>query len=146
MGSKRPQPTGLPQDLAEAKKRVEHWRRTREKAGPMPEDLWDVAVRLVRRHGTNPVARALNLDYYSLKRRCNTSGRVRGRTRPTRGSRSRSRAVPSPAFVEVDVTSPQITPECILELVGARGVRMTLRLRGPVDVVRLAEAFWRRRR
>jgi len=111
----------------------------------MPEDLWQVAVLLTRKHGLNPVARALNLDYYSLKRRSKPSGGKRVRASQG-GSRNHQKESSPPAFVEVGLTSPQIPPECVLELVGPRGVKMTVRLRGAVDVVALVEAFWRRRR
>ena len=100
---------------------------------------------MAQSHGINPVAQALNLDYYSLKRRFNTASGVR-RRRSTDGRRSRGKASPSPAFVAVDVTPPLTTPECILELKGPRGAKMTVRLRGAVDVVALVEAFWSRRR
>lgn len=144
MGSKRPA-AWLPKDIADAKLRVDHWRKTREKAGRMPEDLWDVAVRVARKRGINAVAKALNLDYYSLKRHVKASGGARSR-KPARARRSAPKKKPAPAFVAVDVTPPETMPECVLELVGPRGVKMTVRLRGAVDVVALAEAFWRRRR
>jgi len=38
----------------------------------MPEALWKAAARLARAHGLSPVAKALGLDYYSLKKRTDT--------------------------------------------------------------------------
>ena len=144
MGSQRPA-AWLPKDIADAKLRVDHWRKTREKAGRMPEDLWGVAVRVARKRGINAVAKALHLDYYSLKRHVKASGGARSR-KPAAARRSVPKKKPAPAFVAVDVVPPATMPECVLELVAPRGAKMTVRIRGSVDVVALAEAFWRRRR
>ena len=144
MGSQRAA-EWLPKDIADAKLRVDHWRKTRKKPGRMPEALWKVAVRVARKRGINAVARALNLDYYSLQRHVKTSGGARSH-KPARARRSVAKKKPASAFVAVDVVRPETMPECVLELVGPRGAKMTVRLRGPVDVVALAEAFWRRRR
>ena len=48
MGSRRQPP--LPPEIIEAERRVERWRRTREKRSPMPEELWGQAVELAREH------------------------------------------------------------------------------------------------
>jgi hypothetical protein len=54
-------------DLADARKRLDAWRRTRPDPRPIPEEFWSETVALCRSH---PVARALSLNYYGLKRRC----------------------------------------------------------------------------
>ncbi len=41
------------------------WRQHRRTRGRIPDTLWALAVRLVKRHGLNPTARALGVDYYS---------------------------------------------------------------------------------
>jgi len=97
----------------------------------MPEELWDLAVRLAQVHGLNPIARALVLDYYSLKKRLDTAGNAPEST---------------PEFVEVDVASAGGSTECVLEFEERRGAKLTVRLRGSVDVVALLESFWKRRR
>ena len=124
----------LPPDIAEVLERIEYWRKTRPGPGRMPEALWSAVVGLVPAHGLNPVARALRLDYYSLKRRFDAA--------PTR-LKARER---TPAFVEVALPPVSSPAQCVLELQEPRGGKMTLQMHGPVDVVALAEAFWRRRR
>jgi hypothetical protein len=52
--------------LEAVRERLESWRRTRTTRG-IPEPLWRSAVRLARRAGVYPVARALGLNYESLK-------------------------------------------------------------------------------
>jgi hypothetical protein len=101
----------------------------------MPEGLWSEVVALARVHGVNPVARALRLDYYSVKRRLEGS--------PKRSKKPRRT---TPAFVELELPPPSDHAPCVIELQEARGRTMTIRAPGPIDVVGLAEAFWRRRR
>ena len=124
----------LPPDITEVLERIEHWRKTRPGPGRMPEDLWSAVVGLVPAHGLNPVARALRLDYYSLKRRFDAA--------PTR-LKARER---TPAFLEVSLPPVSSPAQCVLELQEPRGGKMTLQMHGSVDAVALAEAFWRRRR
>ena len=47
----------------------DEWRRSREKRGPIPDDLWRAAGNLSPYYSTYEIARALKLDYARLKRR-----------------------------------------------------------------------------
>ncbi|MGH7208152.1 MAG: hypothetical protein ACREIL_02085 [Nitrospiraceae bacterium] len=117
---KRVQPVGI----AEVAGRFESWRRSHPKRSPLPDELWREAADLARAHGIHPVARALNLAYYDLKRHAEA---VR------------------PAFVEVSVCPPAATAERIVEMERPDGARMKVRCAGPGDLVALSESFWRRR-
>lgn len=129
MGSKRrAEPS---REILAVRRQVERWRRTRPRSGRMPEELWELAVGLAGVHGVNPIARALGLDYYSLKKRLVAAGE---------SSQS------SPAFVELDVASAGSSTECVLEFEERRGSKLTVRLRGSVDVAAILESFWKRRR
>jgi len=122
----------VPSDVKKVMGRVERWRETREKRGAMPEALWDQAAAVARRHGVWAVSRALRLNYECLKRRA--------------ARRKKDRAG---GFVEVDagalIGSGGWTGSEV-ELVGADGAKLTIRLRGgePLDAVALAAAFWGR--
>ena len=59
-------------ELVSVRRRIEMWRRTRERRTAMPEALWKAAAELARLRGVHPIARALRLDYYSLKGRLTT--------------------------------------------------------------------------
>lgn len=72
----------LPLPVVEARRHVDAWRRTRPKRGPMPRDLWEEAANLARIHGINPIARALGLDYYSLKAHLKGPGAPAAVSRP----------------------------------------------------------------
>lgn len=124
-----------PAGVAELREQIESWRKTRAKPGRMAEDLWRAAAKLAGRHGINLVARALRLDYYSLKSWIDGSGHGKA-------ARATRRA---PAFVEVRPASfaPSL---CVLEIEEPRGAKLTVRLSSALDVVAVAEAFWRCRK
>jgi hypothetical protein len=121
-----------PAGVAELRERIETWRRTRAKPGPMPEALWRAAAQLARKHGLSAVAAALRLQYYALK------DRVEGTTHAVRRQGTA-------AFVEV--SPPAMTPSgCVLELEAPGQRKMTLRVSSAIDVVAVVDAFWRCRR
>lgn len=130
----------VPAGVEAVRRRIEHWRQTREKRTRMPEALWEAAGSVAREHGLWSVSRALRVNYESLK------GRV-GRTR--RGATRRGGG-PS-RFVEVDAGQLIAAPEragTVVELLGEDGAKLMIRLGGSeaVDVGALADAFWRRDR
>lgn len=61
--------------LETVRRRLDRWRQTRRHArAPLPPRLWAAAVALVPEHGLYGTARALHLDYATLKRHVNGSG------------------------------------------------------------------------
>lgn len=111
------------------RRRLDEWRRTRRKRGPVPANLWKEAARLAELHGINPVARALRLDYYALKSRLESG-------RPSGGGAKA-------AFVEVAVAPPVPSPGCIVEVERPDGARMRLQLSRAEDLVAVTGSFWR---
>ena len=105
----------LPRDLAQGRRRFEAWRQRRQGDRCIPQALWALAVRLVSQHGISRTARALGLDYYSLKKRVEAAGKEA----PSRG----------PAFVE---------------LPNGAGATMRVQLLGydAADVDALTRRFW----
>ena len=121
--------------LKQARQQLEVWRKTRRHGERIPERLWTSLVALARAHGVSPVSQALRLDYYALKRRVLESEPVR---------KSRLKAVAP--FVELPLISqPSTSPRCTAELTKHTGATMTIRWEGQaaVDVIGLAESFWR---
>jgi hypothetical protein len=117
--------------------RLKAWRSTRTPGQRIPEELWIAAADLARVHGLNPIAAALKLNYYGLRRRL-SGGRVQPKGR-----------VPPASFVEL---APPALPACLgeqgtLEWVQASGARLTLRLpnASPKDLLPLVHLFLRRR-
>lgn len=89
---------------------------------PLPESLWQLIVKLARKHGLYRTARSLPIDYGTLKRRCNE--------RPVRG-----RSVAPASFVEL--LPPSSATECVIEMV-------RIEPKGAVDWAQLLDG-WRRR-
>lgn len=121
-------------DLAE---RIEHWRRTRTKRGPMPQALWSAAADLARTHGVGAIARWLRLDYYSLKRRVGGPGRQAAEAEDVQA-----------AFVELKIAEVAVDNGRTIEFVAADGAMMTVRgyPSADLDLPALAVAFLARRR
>ena len=120
------------------RRRIEHWRRVRERRSPMPAPLWAAAVALAAEHGIYPIARALRLNYETLKARVGRSADV-----------ARHDVVRSAGFVALDGapligTAPPAGS--VVELSGADGAKLVIRLAGreTLDVRGLAAVFWRR--
>ena len=58
----------FPPRLEALRRRFKQWRRTRKIGSRNPEPLWSSAVNVAQAHGIHPTAKALGLDYYSLKK------------------------------------------------------------------------------
>ena len=118
----------LPKDLAQARSRFEAWRQRRQ-GGRIPQPLWDLAVRLVRKYGLSRTATALGLDYYSLKKLAQAAAQQP----PSR----------SPAFVELP-PPVVVGKQTLFELDNGAGATMRVQLAGydAADVEALVRRFW----
>ena len=117
--------------------RIERWRATRTKRSPMPEPLWDAAVELAQAEGIYPIARALAVNYQTL--RCRVAMASNGNSGTPAG------------FVELTslpANGSVSRGALVLELSSGDGATLTIRLplEREFDVERLAEAFLRRGR
>ena len=115
-----------------ARERFAAWRLTRKPRARIPQELWELAARLAAVHGVHRRARALKLEYYSLKKRVE--------------------AVPDPsdncsvprtaAFVELP-SVVAAAKECVLELEEeTRRLRVQLTGYEAVDVVTIGQRLW----
>ena len=102
--------------LGRAQRKIEQWRQRRRPRARIPEELWREAAELAGSYGINRTARALRLDYYSLKKRVAVAARS-GKC--------------APAFVELlPGGMPVSGPECLIEVEDGGGVKMRIRLQG----------------
>ena len=104
----------LPRALVRAQGRYAAWRRTRQPRARIPERLWALAVKLVSDHGLHRTASALNLDYYSLKKRVDAAN---------------DQQEAAPAFVELPPAIESVR-ECVIEVEDGQGRCLRVRLRG----------------
>lgn len=123
----------LPQRLVALRRRFEHWRRQRTVGSRIPEQLWKAAVEAAREFDIHPTAKALGLDYYSLKRRLEASGLD-----------SSLCDAASNGFVELAPLMPASMPECLLELEDISGTKLRLHCKGlaAADLAALSRSLW----
>jgi hypothetical protein len=96
----------------------------------IPERLWTLAVKLAESHGLSRTASVLRLDYYTLKKRLESTQSL-GRTATS-------------AFVELSPTPLAVPGECVIEFENDSGSTLRVHLRGceMPDLVALGRSFW----
>jgi len=123
----------LPAWLERLRRRFDGWRERRDGRSRIPEGLWASAVKAASRYGLNPTARALGLDYYSLKKHTEAAASCGGPD-------GREEA----GFIEVTPVASVGVPECSLELEHPRGAKLRVHLKGmpAPDLAALSRSFW----
>ncbi len=101
-------------DLETAKMRFEHWRKTRTRKAPIPDELWTVAISTARQEGVNRTAQLLRLDAGKLKRLLVAAGGAL------------PKAPHQPRFVELIAPTPAATPGCLIEFESSSGGKMRI--------------------
>jgi hypothetical protein len=102
--------------LSRVQRKIERWRRRRRPRARIPEELWREAAELACAYGVNRTAKALRLDYYSLKKRLPAAAR------PGRDTAE---------FVEIlPGGMPAARPGCMIEVEDTGGVKMRIHLQG----------------
>lgn len=102
-------------ELSRVRDQFASWRLTRRPKARIPDRLWEKAAELVPTHGLHHVARTLQVDYYSLKKRIPVAD---GAIEP-----------PRPDFVELPGAVSALR-ECVIEYEDAAGVSMRVSLKG----------------
>jgi hypothetical protein len=127
----------IPAEIAQLRERIEEWRRTRLRHGPMPADLWAAAVAVARKHGLYDTARGMGIDYGSLAKRMKEEPPV-----GAAGSLAKVEFVEwSGAELLGQVSKPA---GAVVEMSDTSGRRVTIHLGGaePVDVAGIVAAFY----
>ena len=140
MGSKKA--GDLSVGLEGVQRRFERWRRTRRVRSRVPESLWDTAVKMARVCGVHRTARALRVDYYSLRKRVEQEAATTPGA-PEAGAGATFLELAPPAdhgFAAVPVGCC----ECTLELENVGGAKMRVHLKGvqAPDLAALSRSFW----
>ena len=71
------------EELGPLRQRIKAWRVSRAARGPMPGEIWESAVVLARVYGVCRIARAVDLDYESLRLRMARAMEKPGLVKPT---------------------------------------------------------------
>jgi hypothetical protein len=124
----------LPLQLRQAVNRFARWRDTHDLGTRIPEQLWQLAVKLAAIYGVSRTALALKLDYYSLKRHLGES------TTPVVLASPND----SPAFLELPPSTLLTSGACVIDFENSRGAKMRVHVKGMTvpDLVALSHSFW----
>lgn len=119
-------------ELNAVREELAAWRANPGKGRAIPDSVWQQAVFAAKKHGINPVSKALGLDYTYLKRRVAPSGG---------GKLKHSERIPT--FVEVSSEAAAEESACVIELEKGGGTRMRICVKSAsgVDWCRIKEAF-----
>ena len=133
MGASRRQEPSV--GLEDIRRRFERWRRTRVAGSRIPGSLWTAAVRVAGTYGLHRTARALRLDYYSLKER------VEQQATASPASTVDAAGVP---FLELASPASMASCDCTVEWEDAAGAKMRMHLKAatPPDLAALSRSFW----
>jgi hypothetical protein len=154
----------LPVPVADLLARINHWRATRTKLGPMGKELWAEAAGLARVHGVNAIAGVLRLNYEALRAWTEEAASPSTACMPTtpvdkaprrlpvrrkcreRGLQGEGSA-PKQSFLQLDPLAAMAAPCSAIEVHRPDGTKMGIHLTGStaVDVVALVDAFLKRR-
>jgi hypothetical protein len=124
----------VPARLEGVRRRFERWRGTHRTRSRLPDWLWTAAVKMAGTYGLHRTARALRVEYYSLKKRLEQeSVSARGIHEPGSGT----------TFVELPPVPPGAC-DCTLELEDTAGSKMRVYLKAatPPDLAALCRSFW----
>jgi hypothetical protein len=114
-------PAKLPSELSAAYREIGQWRRRRgHQRERMPETLWRRAAALAGEYGLNPTARALKLNYYSLKKRL-----------AEMASEETAPASAPPDFIEIPPDILKSAPvECTIEWIDGSNSTVRMHIQG----------------
>lgn len=127
------------EELIALSQRVEQWRERREGGRErIPEELWNAAVVVARARGVYATSKALRFNYTHLKERVELSQSTERAERREQDEGTR--------FIELGAgVLGGGSSKTVVELWGRSGGRVRIDVSGQsgVDVVGLAQAFWR---
>ena len=128
----------LPSRLESGRRSFEHWRSQRTGRPRIPDSLWRTAVELAEEFGVYRTAKALRLNYETLKARVNAAP-------PERSSPGPSTAASPAKFVELLTETVLGAGQCVVEFDDGHGARMCVYLEHaePSVLAALASAFVR---
>jgi len=126
----------LPGRLGGVRQRFEHWRRTRRVRSRIPEALWASAVKMAGTYGLHRTAKALRVNYYTLKKRAERETATGASNVSQRGAGA--------TFLELAPPARTGSCECALEFEDADGAKMRVHLKGveAPDLAALSRSFW----
>lgn len=129
--TQKPEPT-----LEEVKIHFETWRKIKKGRQPIPDQLWQAAFNLSKKHSFYKIAKTLRLDYTKLKR---FNRQIQNDPMVLKDL--------APAFIELGLKTHASACECVFDMKAADGTQMKMHFRADryVDPVELCRVFWSKR-
>ena len=124
----------LPSPLESVRYQFDKWRESKKSPRePIPEYLWEAAVRLKNNYPLSRISKILRLNHTDLKNRISGQKQKRQAKEPS-----------SALFVELDCVEPFTPAECLIEMEDAYGSKMRMRFKGQadLDLLELGKVFW----
>lgn len=121
-------------NLKEVRQSFEEWRRTRQKMGPIPRELWDAAIELTKMYPKTVVCKSLRIGYRELKKKMAEYDLASKELEQTKGTEIES------YFIEIPVCEPN--RDDILEIEMENGCGARLKMRCPDHTLVKALGFW----
>ena len=130
-----PAPANKTSPLKQAQEQFEHWRQSRKKRGPIPDELWELAVSLYPNYSLYRISKVLRLNYTDLKHRVNVH----------RSACDQS-DVSTAGFIELSLSDPMRPAECMIEMTDEKGASLRMHFKGQagLDLLELSKVFWSR--
>ena len=116
--------------LKDVRKQFEQWRQTRKKRGAIPDNLWEAAIELSKRHSPHKVSQTLHLNSSDLSKRI---------------EQSRSKQVSEatePKFIDFEIGN-RPSAECTIEMAHSNGTAIKAHIKVThIDFLQLSKIFW----
>ena len=131
-----------------ARRRFEHWRRTRRVLSRIPEPLWAAAVEMAGTCGISHTAKTLRVNYDALKKHVKPPTVGSAAVSEEKAAERRRPSVESarsvPAFIELAQPVPAGCYECTVELEDGGGAKMRVQLKSSTmpDLAAISRSFW----
>ncbi|MFH2058393.1 MAG: hypothetical protein ABIJ59_05800 [Pseudomonadota bacterium] len=132
------QPTTSASALEEVKQQFKIWRKTKTAGRErIPASLWQAAAEVFKigDHSLHRISKALHLNQTVLKQYVQQqfSGAIKVKPEET------------PSFIALEMDSPLLVSECVIEMEDTTGAKMRMCLRGKTDpnIFEICKSFWR---
>ena len=124
----------LGQELQEARRPLDEWRRLATGPKRIPEPIWERATELAIRHGVGVVAAGLHLDHSKLKGKVAAASPIRAEKKAMMAAGPRQPQPVEASFVELfGATTASSAPSmttCVLQVESSRGSRLRMEVGG----------------
>ena len=131
-------PTTSASALEEVKQQFKIWRKTKTAGRErIPASLWQAAAEVfeIGDHSLHTISKTLHLNQTALKKYVQQQFPRAIKVKPE----------VTPSFIALELESPLLVSECVIEMEDTTGAKMRMCLRGKTDpnIFEICKSFWR---